>query len=119
MFVSDSETASEEEPDHQPSKWRKLDSGNKVDSSSLERLRPISPPLLRRVNDVPEPQTTLPSTPSAAKPTVLPSPFRLTHVRDLPAHLNVDSVTLNRILGDPLIKECWQFNFLIDLDFLM
>jgi hypothetical protein len=22
-------------------------------------------------------------------------------------------------LGDPLIKECWNFNFLFDLDFVM
>lgn len=47
------------------------------------------------------------------------SPFQLTTIRDLPAEMNRDTVTLKDILGDPLIKECWEFNFLHDIDFLM
>lgn len=47
------------------------------------------------------------------------SPFQLTKIHDLPATANVDTVTLSDILGDPLIKETWQFNFLFDIDFLM
>ena len=47
------------------------------------------------------------------------SPFRLTHIRDLTDESNVDTVTLNDILRDPMIKECWQFNFLFDIDFVM
>ncbi|KZM21013.1 uncharacterized protein EKO05_0011124 [Ascochyta rabiei] len=47
------------------------------------------------------------------------SPFKLTKIRDLAAHQNVDTVELKDILGDPLIKECWNFNFLFDIDFLM
>lgn len=47
------------------------------------------------------------------------SPFRLTKIRDLAPHKNVDTVELEDILGDPLIKECWNFNFLFDLDFVM
>ena len=49
----------------------------------------------------------------------VPSPFQLTKIRDLAAHQNVDTVGLKDILGDPLIKECWNFNFLFDLDFVM
>ncbi|KAL2135750.1 hypothetical protein VTI74DRAFT_7120 [Chaetomium olivicolor] len=33
--------------------------------------------------------------------------------------MNQDVVTLKDILGDPLISECWEFNFLHDIDFLM
>jgi tyrosyl-DNA phosphodiesterase-1 len=49
----------------------------------------------------------------------LPSPVQLTRIRDLPASSNVDTVGLNDLLGDPLIKELWNFNFLFDLDFVM
>jgi tyrosyl-DNA phosphodiesterase 1 len=47
------------------------------------------------------------------------SSFRLTKIRGLPAYLNRDTVTLNDLLGDPLIAECWEFNYLHDIDFLM
>ncbi len=50
---------------------------------------------------------------------VVPSPFQLTRIRDLPAENNVDTVSLRDILGDPLIREVWHFNYLFDLDFLM
>jgi tyrosyl-DNA phosphodiesterase-1 len=52
-------------------------------------------------------------------PGVFKSPFQLTKIRDLPADLNKDTVTLKDILGDPLIAECWEFNYLHDIDFLM
>ncbi len=51
--------------------------------------------------------------------TMLPSPFKLTYVPGLPREDNVDAVRLTDLLGDPLIKEAWQFNFMFDLDFLM
>lgn len=47
------------------------------------------------------------------------SPFRLTRIHDLKADKNVDAIGLRDILGDPMIKECWNFNFLFDLDFVM
>ena len=124
MAHSDSETASENEPDYQqPPKRRKLETSNNIDSKSLERQRSISPPILRRTYDVQKPDKDLTTVPSpnnsCRKPVLLPSPFQLTHIRDLPDHLNIDTIKLKNILGDPLIKECWQFNFLIDLDFLM
>ncbi|KAF9893845.1 hypothetical protein FE257_010015 [Aspergillus nanangensis] len=52
---------------------------------------------------------------------VITSPFQLTHVRDLAESSgnNVDTVRLRDILGDPMIRECWQFNYLFDVDFLM
>lgn len=47
------------------------------------------------------------------------SPFQLTWVQDLPDAANNDAVTLRDILGDPLIAECWDFNYLHDVDFLI
>ncbi len=47
------------------------------------------------------------------------SPIQLTRIRDLPPEANVDTVTLKDVLGDPLIAECWEFNYLHDIDFLM
>ncbi|KAF1361062.1 phospholipase D/nuclease [Lizonia empirigonia] len=47
------------------------------------------------------------------------SPFQLTKIRDLAPHQNVDTIELKDVLGDPAIRECWNFNFLFDLDFVM
>jgi tyrosyl-DNA phosphodiesterase-1 len=46
-------------------------------------------------------------------PKLIPSPIQLTNIRDLPASSgnNVDTIRLRDILGDPMIRECWQFNF--------
>lgn len=51
--------------------------------------------------------------------TTVKSPWQLTWIRDLPDSENKDALTLNDLLGDPLISECWQFNYLHDLDFVM
>ncbi|KAF1982772.1 phospholipase D/nuclease, partial [Aulographum hederae CBS 113979] len=47
------------------------------------------------------------------------SPFKLTRIRDLPPASNVDTVSISDILGSPMIKEVWIFNFLFDIDFIM
>lgn len=47
------------------------------------------------------------------------SPVQLTAVKDLHPSLNIDTISLKDILGDPLIKECWLFNYLFDVDFVM
>ena len=56
---------------------------------------------------------------SSRRNVVLPSPFTLTKIRDLPASSNVDTVSLHDILGNPLIKEAWVFNFCFDIDWMM
>lgn len=53
------------------------------------------------------------------EPLVIRSPWQLTWIRDLPESLNKDAVTLKDLLGDPLISECWEFNYLHDIHFLM
>ncbi|KAH0366572.1 phospholipase D/nuclease, partial [Aureobasidium melanogenum] len=75
-------------------------------------IKPISPPPLTRANKGKEKQ-------QEKTTSTQPSPFQLTRIRDLPASANVDTVTLSDILGDPMIKEQWQFNFLLDIDFIM
>jgi tyrosyl-DNA phosphodiesterase 1 len=52
-------------------------------------------------------------------PKIIPSPFSLTKIRDLPAESNVDTISLRDILGNPLIKEAWVFNFCFDIDWMM
>ncbi|RDW90790.1 tyrosyl-DNA phosphodiesterase 1 [Aspergillus mulundensis] len=56
-----------------------------------------------------------------AGPQIISSPIQLTHIRDFSDSLrnNDDTVKLRDILGDPLIRECWQFNYCFDVDFLM
>lgn len=59
--------------------------------------------------------------PTPHHPRLIPSPIQLTHIRDFPSQkgYNADTVRLRDILGDPMIRECWQFNYLFDVDFLM
>ncbi|CAK7242181.1 MAG: hypothetical protein STHCBS139747_003661 [Sporothrix thermara] len=47
------------------------------------------------------------------------TPFQLTAIHDLPDSANIDTVTIRDVFGDPHVTECWEFNFLHDLDFLM
>jgi tyrosyl-DNA phosphodiesterase-1 len=50
---------------------------------------------------------------------LIASPFKLTRIHDLPSSENVDTVSLHDILGNPLIKEAWVFNYCFDVDWLM
>ncbi|KAF2260754.1 phospholipase D/nuclease [Lojkania enalia] len=94
--------------------------------------RPISPPASRRARSV----TPSPSISRARASKVaslanedgerddgsqkyLPSPIQLTRIKNLSPTANVDTVGLGDILGDPMIRECWNFNFLFDLDFVL
>ena len=53
------------------------------------------------------------------KSKVVPSPIQLNFIEALSAISNVDTISLGSILGDPMIKECWLFNYLFDMDFVM
>ncbi|PGH03949.1 tyrosyl-DNA phosphodiesterase 1 [Blastomyces parvus] len=93
------------------------------DVSTLASLnRAITPPLRRKPSGQPNTSSSYirqEKAPSA--PNKIPSPIQLTHIRDFSASSgnNADVVRLRDILGDPLIKECWQFNYMFDVDFLM
>ncbi|KAL4778333.1 tyrosyl-DNA phosphodiesterase I [Aspergillus varians] len=94
-------------------------------SPNLTSLRrSISPPATRpgRVPVSPHQNSEKKDTATTSnRPQIIPSPIQLTYIRDFSDSLknNVDTVKLSDILGDPLIRECWQFNFLFDVDFLM
>jgi hypothetical protein len=89
-----------------PQKRPRDDENQQEDGEGPHSLsRPISPPRKRQREETSR--------------SITKSPWQLTWIRDLPEPLNQDAVTLNDLLGDPLIYECWEFNFLHDLDFLM
>lgn len=108
--------------------------------SSLSR--PVSPPKFIKETSTQRPQNSVPSglDPSISleskgkaenqdqlngpkKTTLgarnLPSPIQLTRVRGLSAQDNDDTISLHNILGDPLIKEAWIFNFCFDVGWTM
>ncbi|CAK7273281.1 hypothetical protein SEPCBS57363_005576 [Sporothrix epigloea] len=98
---------------------------------------PVSPPRKRRREDDEARETKISKTakddrqslgpvsvPSSCLPPLRPilalrSPFQLTAIHDLPPSANVDALTINDVFGDPRVTECWEFNYLHDLEFLM
>lgn len=56
---------------------------------------------------------------SSASIATSPSPVQLISTKDLPSSYNVDTISLKDVLGEPLIRECWIFNYLFDVDFVM
>jgi tyrosyl-DNA phosphodiesterase-1 len=94
----------------EPSRKRVKLSNEDPDSKVLPRTftSSISPPPLRR-DRISEQKNV----------NVIKSPLQLTWVRDLPEASNKDALSLKDLLGDPLISECWEFNYLHDLEFLM
>ena len=56
---------------------------------------------------------------SSQAPRATPSPVQLNFVDALSASSNVDTVSLGSILGNVMIRKCWLFNYLFDLDFVM
>lgn len=114
-----------------PTKKRRLSSGDsKPEGSStlpISLNHPVSPPRTKRSRSqaAPADATALPVPVSSFSEAdrhsgtkVFKSPIQLTWIRDLPDADNTDAVKLRDILGDPLIAECWNFNYLHDIDFL-
>ncbi|KAI3336021.1 tyrosyl-DNA phosphodiesterase [Ustulina deusta] len=94
-----------------PTKRRRL--GNNDDNASGARdIEHATPPSLSHPISPPRKK-------KKREGTQLASPFRLTSIRDLSDAYNVGAVSLNDLVGDPLIAELWDFNYLHDLDFLM
>jgi tyrosyl-DNA phosphodiesterase 1 len=117
-----------------------LSKRSRTDTDDLESLhRPVSPPPLRRKTTSASAITSASSSQqdvfeeelmrsenrrklsrqAAIGENVLPSPFTLTRIEDLPESENVDTVGIKDILGDVMIREAWVFNFLVDLDWVM
>jgi len=104
------------------------ETGDDDPSAAMDRSRrSISPPA-RKKRRCHSPNVVAPLIPKASGQSIpmssraerfIPSPIRLNRISDLPASSNVDTVSLRDILGDPLISECWIFNYLFDVDFVM
>ena len=84
-------------------------------ASSLRR--PVSPPLRRGAASEKAKSGTQNGNSTASK--TISSPIQLSSIAGIPADCNIDTVDLRDIVGHPLIKECWAFNYLIDVDFLL
>ncbi|KAK5093354.1 hypothetical protein LTR70_004726 [Exophiala xenobiotica] len=87
------------------------------------RLQPETTPPQQMTSGRTDGQTYVPNGVSFTAPNgtgrAISSPFQLTRVRDLPAKDNIDTVSLHDILGDPLIKQAWIFNFCFDVNWTM
>ncbi|EFE42278.1 hypothetical protein TRV_02978 [Trichophyton verrucosum HKI 0517] len=85
----------------------------------LSLNRSITPPLSRNQQPRKPESPSGPGWPSRQK--IIPSPIQLTHIRDISdsTGYNEGCIKLRDILGDPMIKECWQFNYLFDVDYIM
>ncbi len=109
-----------EDTSREPSpKRRKINNEHpQTPSKDLARtlIGSISPPPLQRLRKAELP---IESSRVDEDPKLLKSPFQLTRIQDLPEASNKDALSLKDILGDPLIAECWEFNYLHDLGFLM
>ena len=90
-------------------------------NAALETKDRISAGKSRSGKERQESDTTLrpTTTKSDSNPQATTSPIQLSTVNGLPAASNIDTVSLRDILGNPLIKECWLFNYLFDVDFIM
>lgn len=95
------------------------DGEQKRDDAPVSLTHPVSPPVKKRRLAHSSKETEPPARLPSASRKVFDSPFRLTKIRDLPRELNKDAITLKQILGDPLIAECWEFNYLHDIELLM
>lgn len=115
LFDSDAETASDASTASTESEHGNSTSAEH-DALNMAR-RPITPPLVTRAKE--EVVSTTASGAVQGAVGYVPSPVRLTRIRDLPDAANVDTISLREILQDPLIKEQWQFNYLLDIDFIM
>ncbi|KAF7595912.1 hypothetical protein BBP40_004405 [Aspergillus hancockii] len=119
--------ASETQVDNNKSSTESAEGSNHIPRlASLRRsITPPSPPSRSRSQKRSQshslPPQSVEENKSTKNPRVISSPFQLTHIRDLAASSgnNVDTVQLRDILGDPMIRECWQFNYLHDVDFIM
>ena len=106
----------------EPPRKKVRTTGALEEGSTLSSLRAsISPPRPRIAQSRTSSNngTTRQDEPEIAPGSLISSPFQLTRIRDSPGSLNNDSVSLGKIVCDPMIREMWQFNYMHDLDFLM
>lgn len=94
-----------------------LDSNHATRSIRESLKKSVSPPLLKNRIDGSDAQAL--DANNVKETQFIASPIQLSKVENLPDRVNIDTVSLKDIVGHPLVKECWTFNYLIDVDFLM
>ena len=102
---------------------------NEAKRGASSRSISISPPPKRRQvsgksetgpgNDALKASPEAPEIPLRETSQEVPSPVQLNFIDQFPAEANVDTVSLGSILGDVMIRECWLFNYLFDVEFIM
>jgi tyrosyl-DNA phosphodiesterase 1 len=124
LHIFPMDSGDEQEPPRKRARVEALVESQTNSPSSLTSLAtPITPPQRKaRLQNVAESssyQASTQASKASSSPAIVRSPFQLTSIQDLPAALNADTVTLKGLLSSPLIAECWEFNYLHDVDFLM
>lgn len=114
--LSNDDTGSQKASDKAPTSLRSLD--HPVSPPPRKKTRPNGLSI-EQFGDSETKNSATSDMSSLTSSRVISSHFHLTWVQDLPEASNADAVTLRDILGDPLIAECWNFNYLHDLDFIM
>ncbi|KAL8823534.1 MAG: hypothetical protein Q9191_005767 [Dirinaria sp. TL-2023a] len=109
-----------------PRKRQRADSGSTTTDDDIVSLskRSISPPVSKRISTHTSPNLHAASAltgefTALINSSTVSSPIQLNRIPSLPAASNTDTLTLKDLLGDPLISECWLFNYLFDVDFIM
>lgn len=94
---------------------------NRDNRPGAELVPPLAPLVCQEDDILPRnvKETMQPPSNGSHSSSFVPSPISLTRIRDLPQDCNLDTVTLRDILGDPLIKEAWIFNYLHNIPFIM
>lgn len=117
---SDPTPANEEETGSEAEEGAKHNEDDDETSSEAEDEDEPAPPSAGTIIlETPEKAAKQNSPATQRQQQIFKSPFQLTKIRDYPPQYNIDTVTLSDLLGDPLISECWEFNYLHDIDFLM
>jgi tyrosyl-DNA phosphodiesterase-1 len=110
--------ASETLPEEEIETSSEADGEAETDSGSEpDTLTKSSVPASTKVTSDRPPDSYVTTPPPQQK--IIRSPFQLTSIQNLPPAANQDAVSLKDLLGDPLIAECWNFNYLHDIPFLL
>ena len=91
----------------------------KRQAQELSEAKISPPPSKRQASEHPNPPAPEQRGTKSTINKTIASPFQLTCIRDLPESLNKDTVSLWQLIGDPLIRECWLFDYLFDVDFII
>lgn len=103
-----------------PTRRRKVESATKAESSSAATTSSLIDLTASDDEDATIKPTSARNAELAAVSTPIPNvPFTLTHITSLPASANTGATTLHSLIGSPLLRELWVFNYCINLPFIM